>query len=162
MTDTTFDLDTLYLDLDGVLADFDRGVKAVTGRWPHEQDARSMWPAAAKHDDFFGSLEMMEDGPDLWAFCAALDPVILTGLPRGQWAEPQKRRWVATHLGDEIEVITCMSKDKPRWSDTGNILVDDRERYRTPWEERGGTFIHHTSAAETIAALKQLGLHPAA
>jgi hypothetical protein len=33
----------LFLDLDGVLADFDRGVHAVTGRRPEELPLKTMW-----------------------------------------------------------------------------------------------------------------------
>ena len=37
------------------------------------------------------------------------------------------------------------------------ILVDDRSQHRKLWEEAGGLFIHHTSAATSIAALKAAG-----
>ena len=38
----------LFLDLDGVLADFDRGVEAVTGKRPDQLPVRRMWQALAK------------------------------------------------------------------------------------------------------------------
>ncbi len=38
------------------------------------------------------------------------------------------------------------------------VLVDDREKTRAPWEEAGGIFIHHRSAAESIEELKELGI----
>jgi hypothetical protein len=34
----------LFLDIDGVLADFDRGVRTVTGRRPEELPLKRMWP----------------------------------------------------------------------------------------------------------------------
>ena len=153
-----FEWTTLYLDLDGVLADFDRGVEALIGATPEQLEPNQMWPQLARHGDFFANLEMTEDGPLLWEACAPLSPVILTGLPRGRWAEPQKRRWVAEHLGEDVEVITCMSRDKPQWSGPGRVLVDDRDRPRQAWESAGGVFIHHTSAAQTLAELEALGL----
>lgn len=148
----------LFLDLDGVLADFDRGVEAITGKRPHQLSGGKMWRAVAGHEDFFGTLEMMPDAEILWDFCAPHAPTILTGLPRGDWAEAQKRRWVARVLGPDVEVITCWSRDKPLWSAPGHALVDDRKRLRNPWQARGGVFIHHRDAAQSIERLKGLGL----
>lgn len=155
----TFELDQLFLDLDGVLADFDRGVETVVGKRPDQLDTKQMWSALAKHEDFFGTLELMHDAQVLWDYCQPYAPIILTGLPLGRWAEPQKRSWVANMLGRDVEVITTMSKHKPRWSRPGRVLVDDRERTRAGWEREGGIFILHVSAAQSIAALQALGLH---
>lgn len=147
----------LFLDLDGVLADFDRGVEAVTGRHPEALSKREMWRALARAPDFFDTLEMMHDAHILWAFCSPHRPTILTGLPLGSWAPEQKRRWVARVLGPGVPVITCMSRDKHRWSGPGRVLVDDRQGTRLSWENAGGTFILHRTAAASIAALEELG-----
>jgi hypothetical protein len=150
----------LFLDLDGVLADFDRGVIALTGRHPREQTTRELWRAVARAPDFFAALAFTRDGRRLWEFCRPLDPTILTGLPRGGWAAPQKRRWVAEMLGPEVPVITCMSREKARYAAPGHVLVDDRETAREPWERAGGVFIHHRDAERTIDALQSLGVAP--
>ncbi|MDJ0387705.1 hypothetical protein QMO56_06235 [Roseomonas sp. E05] len=147
----------LFLDLDGVLADFDRGVQAVTGKRPEELPLKTMWSALARAPRFFETLEFMKDAEALWRFCAPHRPTILTGLPLGAWAPEQKRRWVAQMLGAEVPVITCMSREKPRWSGPGCVLVDDRASLREGWERKGGTFIHHVSAERSIAALRGLG-----
>src|SRR5919199_6461542 len=147
----------LFLDLDGVLADFDRGVEAVTGKRPEELPLKTMWAALSRASAFFETLEMMHDAEALWRFCAPLRPTILTGLPLGAWAPEQKRRWVARMLGAHVPVITCMSREKPRWSGPGHVLVDDRASAREGWEKKGGRFVLHRSAAESIAALKALG-----
>lgn len=147
----------LFLDLDGVLADFDASVRATTGRLPRDLTARAMWKALAAHPDFYGTLDMMADAPDLWAFCAPLRPTILTGLPMGRWAEPQKRAWVARVLGADVPVVACLSREKHRWSGPGHVLVDDRLDLRDRWEAAGGTFVHHTTAAASVAALRALG-----
>ncbi|WP_376098019.1 hypothetical protein ACE7GA_07840 [Roseomonas sp. CCTCC AB2023176] len=151
----------LYLDLDGVLADFDRGVRAVTGRDPAGLPLKRMWAALAQAPDFFNTLETMGDAEALWRFCAPHRPMILTGLPLGDWAPEQKRRWVARVLGAETLVITCMSRDKPRWSGPGHVLVDDRASARAGWEAAGGDFVHHVTAAQSVAALRALGFDDA-
>ncbi|WP_425450473.1 hypothetical protein [Virgifigura deserti] len=147
----------LFLDLDGVLADFDRGVKAVTGKRPEQLPLKQMWRALAQAPDFYGTLEMMHDAEILWAFCRPYHPTILTGLPLGNWAPDQKRRWVARMLGAEVRVITCMSRDKHNFSGPSHVLVDDRASIREPWERAGGIFILHVSAEHSIRALKALG-----
>lgn len=147
----------LYLDLDGVLADFDHGVLALTGRPPEALPLKTMWAALARAPAFFETLEFMRDAQELWRFCAPYHPTILTGLPLGQWAPEQKRRWVARMLGAHVPVITCMSREKPRWSGPGHVLVDDRASAAEGWERKGGVFVHHRSAAESIAALRALG-----
>lgn len=147
----------LFLDLDGVLADFEHGVWLATGKRPDELPARVMWRALARHPDFYGALAFMHDAPELWRFCAPYRPTILTGLPLGTWAPEQKRRWVARMLGPHVPVITCMARDKHRHAAPGAVLVDDRETARGPWEAAGGTFVRHTSAQTSIAALMRLG-----
>lgn len=147
----------LFLDLDGVLADFDRGVREVTGRLPEELPLKTMWSALARAPRFFETLAFMQDAEELWHFCAPFRPTILTGLPLGSWAPEQKKRWVARMLGSYVPVITCMSRDKPRWSAPGHVLVDDRASAREGWERKGGTFVHHVSATESVAALRRLG-----
>jgi hypothetical protein len=147
----------LFLDLDGVLADFDHGVATITGKRPEDLPRKTMWAALARAPAFFDTLEFMHDAEVLWRFCAPHRPTILTGLPIGAWAPEQKRRWVARMLGAHVPVITCMSRDKPRWSAPGHVLVDDREEAAAGWEAKGGTFIHHVSAERSIAALRALG-----
>lgn len=147
----------LFLDLDGVLADFDAGVETLTGKRPDQLPTQAMWRALAKAPDFFGTLAMMQDAHLLWDWCRPFRPTILTGLPLGNWAAAQKQRWVANMLGAKVKVITCMARDKHRWSGPGHVLVDDREKARPGWEAAGGTFILHRNAVASIEALRRVG-----
>jgi hypothetical protein len=78
-------------------------------------------------------------------------------LPIGRWAEPQKRAWVNRHFPG-IQVITTLARNKVLYCTPGDVLVDDQDRYRSKWEKAGGVFIHHTSAKDSLAALKKLGM----
>jgi len=148
---------SLFLDLDGVLADFVSHVLSLFGQPPSEMPLGEMWSRAARTPAFFESIPLTDDAHELWAYCAEFEPTILTGLPRGNWAAPQKRRWVATHLGPHVPVITCMSRDKSNYATPGAVLIDDTVRYARLWEDRGGTFVHHRSAAQSIRELQRLG-----
>ncbi len=57
----------LFLDLDGVLADFDRGVHEVTGRRPEALPLKTMWAALSRAPRFFETLAFMHDAEALWA-----------------------------------------------------------------------------------------------
>ncbi len=39
----------------------------------------------------------------------------------------------------------------------GDVLVDDFLKYKHLWEEAGGVFIHHISAAESVRRMAELG-----
>ncbi|WP_264046820.1 HAD family hydrolase [Methylobacterium flocculans] len=148
---------TVFLDCDGVLADFDAGAERVFGMPPQAFEARHglkrFWSALAAHDDFFGGLPLLPDAVELYEAVRHLRPIILTGLPRGAWAEPQKRRWAQRHFPD-VEVITTSAALKREHCRPGDALVDDRDKYRPLWEQAGGVFIHHRSAAASIRALR--------
>ena len=57
-----------------------------------------------------------------------------------------------------VNVITCWSKNKHCESKANHILIDDRLALREKWEQRGGIFIHHTSAARSIKLLRERGV----
>ena len=147
----------LFLDLDGVLADFERGVLLATGQRCEEMAAKSMWPMLQRFSDFYEGLPLMPDATVLWRFCKSFRPTILSGLPIGDWAAPQKRRWVANKLGANVPVVTCMTSEKSRYAHPSYVLVDDRASSAAAWESKGGIFIHHTSAESSIQKLKSLG-----
>ena len=147
----------LYLDCDGVLADFDAGAKAVLGLPPREFERRhhigKMWAKLASAPDFYGMLPLMPGAMELFEAVRHLDPVILTGLPRGNWAAPQKVRWAAEHFPN-TRIITCMAVDKRKHAAEGDVLVDDTLKHRHLWEEAGGIFVHHRTVGQTLAALR--------
>lgn len=151
----------LYLDCDGVLADFDRGATELLGMPPRLFEKRrgiaAFWREIARHPDFYGTLPLMPDAMQLFEAVRHLEPVILTGLPRGSWAAPQKVRWAAEHFPG-TRILTVMAVDKRNHAQQGDILVDDQLKHAHLWEGAGGTFVHHRDAESTIARLAALGV----
>jgi len=131
----------LYCDLDGVLADFERGVVSCIGKKPDDLTSGFMWATLRKTPGFYENLEWREEGRQLWEAIKKFNPIILTGCPRGGWAEQQKRNWCARELGPDVRVITCATKDKPKYCVEGAILIDDRDKVRREWTKNGGKFI---------------------
>ena len=149
----------LFLDCDGVLADFDAGVRDLLGTDATTFAARhgkgEFWKRLARHGDFYTSLPKMPDADELFDAVRHLNPTILTGLPIGQWAAPQKVRWAAEHFPG-VPIITCMARDKHRHMEGADVLVDDSERHMATWEAAGGIYVLHRSARTSIARLAEI------
>jgi 5'(3')-deoxyribonucleotidase len=146
----------LYLDCDGVLADFDKGATALLGMKPkafeHRHGLGRFWQKLATAPDFYFSLPLMADAMRLFDAVKHFDPIILTGLPRGNWAADQKMRWAAQHFPG-VRMITCMARDKRNHAKDGDVLVDDNDKFRHLWEAAGGIFVHHKNAEESLEQL---------
>ncbi len=148
----------LFLDCDGVLADFDAGAKRILGMTSaafEERHGKSeFWKRLARARNFYGELPQMQDAQRLFQAVKHLKPTILTGLPLGKWAAPQKERWAAEHLPG-VPIITTMARQKYLPMEPGDVLVDDRDTHRHLWEMPGGLFLHHKNAEDTLRQLAE-------
>jgi hypothetical protein len=151
----------LFLDCDGVLADFEHAAQDVFGISSGEAQTQlgqqRFWRTLRRQQNFYGDLPLLPDARKLFNAVAHLRPVILTGCPLGGWAEAQKQGWAAEHFPG-TRIITCMAREKRLHMKPGDVLVDDMQKFRDLWEEAGGVFVHHTSADASIAALRRLGI----
>jgi hypothetical protein len=149
----------LFLDADGVLADFDEGARRLLGMAPAQFQAkhgrREFWRRIAYAKNFYGSLPEMPDARILFDGVRHLKPTILTGLPLGNWAAPQKVRWAAEHFPG-VPIITCMARDKHKHMTAGDVLVDDRENHRPAYEAAGVIFVHHGTAEDSLRQLSKI------
>jgi 5'(3')-deoxyribonucleotidase len=149
----------LFLDADGVLADFDSGAQALLGMTPAEFEARhgrrEFWRRIANAPNFYGTLSEMPDARRLFDAVRHLKPTILTGLPLGNWAAPQKVKWAAEHFPG-VPIVTCMARDKHKHMMPGDVLVDDRDNHRADYEREGVVFVHHKSAKDSLTQLAKI------
>jgi hypothetical protein len=144
----------LFCDLDGVLADFN---EAAAQLFPDQNNSQlslkerlneiprdEFWSTIRKHPNFFGTLNWMPKGQNLWNAIKHLNPIILTGCPYGSWAPEQKRQWCATNLGPDVPVITCFTKEKPNFCLRNSILIDDQTTIKDEWEKKEGIYYVYT------------------
>nr|DAU76350.1 MAG TPA: 5'(3')-deoxyribonucleotidase [Caudoviricetes sp.] len=148
----------LYLDLDGVLADFDAHFEYSFGVHPRTADgAGVLWDNINSYPTFFADLPMFED--TLWFFrrVQSLNPKIITACPKTNYHDVafQKRQWVYKNLGD-FEVLPVMGgKNKVLFMHSpGDVLVDDFEKNLKPWTKHGGVSIHHSSLEDSLNKLE--------
>ncbi len=166
-------VEKIYLDMDGVLADFERGIRELCHMEPQPQngkrDARYddlMWEAIKKVDHFYDRLELMPGAKEMFGRLREKygDRVeILTGIPREErgivTAAEDKRNWTARILSDEVKVNTVCRKHKMDFCNgPDTILIDDREKSIIEWRNLGGTGILHVNAEETMEELRALSV----
>eukprot|EP00979_Chaetoceros_neogracilis_P001608 scaffold279_cov246-Chaetoceros_neogracile.AAC.1 len=94
---------SIYCDLDGVLADFNAGVKKINrGRGPDDLNSKQLWGSISNANGFFQNLPWMEDGKRLWSAIVSdgHTPDILTGVPFVKGCREQKFAWCKKGLKD--------------------------------------------------------------
>jgi hypothetical protein len=150
---------TIYCDLDGVLVDFDKGYKELTGKLPKEAgDGPEFWePIHKAGAAFWIKLKWMSDGKELWNYIEQYKPTLLSAPSQEESSKIGKRVWRKNTLPDTKMILTP-ARFKQKYSGENNILIDDREDNIQQWKDKGGIGILHTSTENTIKQLKDLGL----
>lgn len=160
----------IFVDLDGVMVDFNKFAKDCIGIRPTDWELdkgikRDFWKAVGKWvkdgKKFFEDMEPMADANILWGHIKKYHPTILSATGFVNNAKVEKRAWVTKHLGSTaggMALLVRSASDKAQYAAPNHILIDDREKAIDPWVAAGGIGILHTSALETIKQLKKLGL----
>ena len=162
----------IFLDMDGVLADFDGGVERLCHIKPIPQDGvrpsdydDKLWVAVREIPHFYDLLDPMPGAVEMFHLIYEAygeNCEILTGIPkpnRGiETAAEDKVIWMRRLLSDQVKVNTVLAKEKQLLCHgPEDILIDDFSKNIRRWEEAGGTGVYHKSAEETIATLKSMG-----
>ena len=171
----------IFCDLDQVLVDFDKGYLNLTGVNKHHhtlQDSDLFWKLyrdslVAKNmteKSYWSNLEWMIDGKELWDYIKQYKPNILSA-PAINRDISYPERFKITHnesmqgktkwcerLDGLNKTYFTSAKFKPDLARKHRILIDDRADTVNAWRDNGGVGIIHTSTANTIKQLKQLGL----
>lgn len=146
----------IYCDMDGVLVDFDKGYKKLTGvdlDGEHRNDTNFWDPINNAGYDFWINLEWIEpDGHILWDFIKSYNPILLSAPSRQTESRVAKHDWVERELPG-TQLILRSAKHKKDFAEPNAILIDDREDNINGWNDAGGIGILHKSAAETIEIL---------
>lgn len=146
---------TIFVDMDGVLADFDTHHESVFGFRSDKLLDNVDWHKVRDVKNFYLNIPPMPDLPVLWDFLRPYGPIVLTGVPYSVIEAPDnKRAWVRRHLGETVEMRACASKEKYCHCLPGDILIDDWEKYKHLWVQAGGIWITHINAPDTVRQLE--------
>ena len=160
---------TVYVDLDGVIVNWDKGYMQISGGIP-EPEFKAMYGGGASLNlikkygaQWWENLEWMPDGKELWRYITNnfLKYKILTATGRpGGWtsiARKGKTLWMEKNLPDLPKsdwIIVGPKEEKKNYARPGDILIDDTPKNVNQWIEAGGVGILHKNAVSTIQKLK--------
>jgi 5'(3')-deoxyribonucleotidase len=158
-------MNVIYIDMDGVVADFDTFVGGVLGReigWGTSQDLTDdEWVKLASIDRLYYQLPLMPDATKLVAYAKSLSTRFyigfLTAIPRRTTiptAQADKQAWITKYFPGMRMDIGPYSRDKQKWCTPGDILIDDRPSNIKEWEAAGGIAIYHTG--DVSATIKHI------
>ena len=155
----------VYLDMDGVLVNLEKGAFKVHGKPIGDVKKPEKWDKISQTKDFWKNLEWMPGAKSLWNFLKPYEPSIMSAYARSEPNSAKgKEDWLKTHVEPlpRGRINLVMRSEKQKFARDGrtqapNILVDDHPKNIREWEAKGGIGIHHTSVNRTIAKLKNLG-----
>jgi len=152
----------IYLDMDGVLADFFAEYAKLAG--VTSGSYRDIPPAKADPTlnkmigtDFFARLPMFSTAPSLVQMVLSYVPnySICSSPLRGDHANSEywKREWIKKHLSPQpSEIIITGQKERHAVNPDGspNILIDDRGTNIVAWRARGGIGIKYQADEDSL------------
>jgi 5'-nucleotidase len=158
---------TVYVDMDGVLADFDEGFYNISGGLNTESISESeMWARIEAYgkSKFFSELPWIPGSKEMWSFLIDnfLHVKILSALGKSDATNRQttqgKTAWLRHHLPalrtDDIILVENKHR-KQRYSKPGDIIIDDTEVVIQEWNRKGGIGILFKTAPDVINQLKR-------
>lgn len=162
----------VFFDLDGVMADFDRGAKELCGYAPAMQgtggpeEEERLFTALRKARHFFYQLEPIKGAAELFSAVNGRDGVeceILTAVPKKEHgmdsASEDKIRWVRKYLSEDVKVNTVSRREKKNFClGKKDILIDDFSKNILEWEMAGGTGILFVNTEQTERELRKIGV----
>jgi hypothetical protein len=160
----------IYLDMDGVVADFDKRFTDLAGMGPREFEEEygknAFWDFIDEGDNklvFWIGIPPMSDAKQLVDFVSNYDYEMLTAPSLKKQSVMGKGLWMKNQTNKGLfpfkpKVNYKSAKNKKDFAAPNHILIDDREDNINSWIAAGGIGILHTSASSTINQLKKLGL----
>jgi hypothetical protein len=151
---------TLYLDMDGVLADFHKEYD----KFDPNRDDRKKFRASVLDHHIFEKLDFMPDTQELLNHVSKLQGInieILTSMGthdpfQGESAKMQKLKWLnAKNIPYKANFVRN-KEEKAQYATPTSILIDDSIGCITPFNAAGGHGIHHLNAKDTINQLNSV------
>lgn len=152
----------IYLDMDGVLTDFDKRYVELFGERPFdpEENREHFWNNWKQFVDG-NNFEDLEVHPDAYALMQVVNslkvPYEILSSSGGGYSHDevirQKKVWLAKHGFDVYANFVPGGRHKAKFAKPDHVLVDDMKRNIELYRENGGAAIHHTNVGDTVREL---------
>ena len=159
---------TIYVDMDGVIADFDQRFLDLAKMTPNEykdkHGIQKFWDFIDEENKvtFWTGIPVMDGAKNLIDYVSKYDYEILTAPSIKKQSEEGKKIWlrdINPNLFPNTPKLNFKSsKEKHLIKPTltkNDILIDDRGTTIDTWEAAGGTGIKYTSAGQAIKDTKE-------
>lgn len=151
----------IFVDLDGVMSDFDGFFLQEFGVETKDVTKKEMWRLIHEYDRFFLKMPVMAGAYQLYeALPYDTEIAILTSAGTSNYAAvaEQKKAWVKEYIDKDMLVI-CVKDGLDKASmvqNKGDILIDDWRLNCEAWEAAGGVAVKYENAAQAINDLRAL------
>jgi hypothetical protein len=153
----------IYLDMDGVIADFDKRYKSRYKMLPREAEKNKEFDKFFTQfiaDGEFATLDLLPDAMELINFLRSLDvPTEILSSSASEKRDPdirpQKLEWLKNNNIEFPAIIVPGKRHKKDYSNENTLLIDDTQVNIDQWRKEGGIGILHIDALTTINILRQ-------
>jgi len=151
----------VYLDMDGVIADWAKQFKRFSGGIPVEKYETDYGKSQTSHfvkknsPEYYATMPWMKDGELLYNFLKCCETEILSHATDSQTTKG-KLLWLKNNNIKLKRNFVGKSTDKAKYATSDSILIDDKPENIDEFVKAGGKGILHTNAVDTINKLKEL------
>ena len=155
----------VYVDMDGVLADFFGAWKKLIGKdWREIKDLDGALQRIRDKDDFWLNIPVTPNAMNLLSLVKQLKGsynILSAPLPNDPNSEPHKRQWIEKNLSafppSKVIITSNKSVHATQPDGTPNILIDDFGQNIAKWQAAGGVGFKHKDHKfeRTVKNLKQ-------
>lgn len=134
----------------------DPGLKALKKAWNYYKEKKYQ---TASRPGFFLNLPVLPGAREMLVKAAQMTgrkPSLLTApMESSQNCEEEKRQWAEKNFAGLFDNFIC-TQDKHKYANADAILIDDRTKYTSKFENAGGIAILHKNPADSMQKLENL------
>jgi len=154
-------IDTIYLDMDGVISDFDASYKWLFGKCCRDDPVRRNWNTFVRDHQGFRDLPWVRDGKKLLQYIESLNKniVILSCASKPITFDEvveQKTYWLRSNGIQYPTIFTKTKEEKGEHASPSCLLIDDSIKCIDAFKKNGGQAILHQNFEQTKHLLEQL------